>query len=723
MQNTNAALFIQTLTGNIETPMAWRALYPKDRMPPGGIPARKLRGPLSSVLPALTELNKQGYGIFVTVNECNASGQSAAHITRVRALFVDSDNGTLPDTLPLPPAIRVRYGRGEHLYWLVSDSDAKRAFAGAQTALADEFMTDPSIHDLPRIMRVPGFKWTKPTDSNEWLDVPIEVSNTPAMPVSAILRTLRSPPSPPTPAWGQYRLALGIRRIQLAQEGTRNNILNAVAFETKDLIRCSLLDASSSRNALLAAAEAIGLSYAESDTTISSAFSAPSKENIEILTGDSEPLPPGVEDVASVLIRRWGGAERVAVVGEVLHRYDETKGLWASLPLTELRAEIATLHGQPCYGRKGSIERFDITPKRRNEIADALLHRQGVRRPLEFWTSAQMGLTFSDGFLSVADGRIGTLSPLSADTRARWALPMRWADSEGGCPLWLAWLDDIWADANGDDRAQRVQALGEWLGSALLGQSPRWCRALFLWGPGGSNGKSVMLSVLERLVPPSMRTTVPLGEWGKEYSRAFLAPPAVLNIVAEIEKSELIHSAAFKSIISGDSIIARAPYQPPSVFRPVAGHVLSCNDLPATKDVGGGFWRRLLILPFFRQFDGTLAAEELTNALAGESASIVRWALELAAGALASGRLLVPAVSDAVRSDWADDVDSVRGWLSANEDALADWTSGQTAYDQYRVWCQMSGLPPCSLPVWARRLEAMADKRRVVKARQYKRRG
>jgi hypothetical protein len=52
-----------------------------------------LRGSLRDVLPALEQANRDGRGVYVTVNETDGKGVKAANITRVRALFADLDDG------------------------------------------------------------------------------------------------------------------------------------------------------------------------------------------------------------------------------------------------------------------------------------------------------------------------------------------------------------------------------------------------------------------------------------------------------------------------------------------------------------------------------------------------------------------------------------------------------------------------------------------------------
>lgn len=117
-------------------------------------------GTVEQLLPVLEQKNSQGCGVFVAINE---GGQRASDITRVRAVFADTDGAPLePIVAALKPHIIVESSPGRwHVYWLVADGFPLDRFKPVQTAIARRFGTDPSINDLPRVMRLPGFNHQK----------------------------------------------------------------------------------------------------------------------------------------------------------------------------------------------------------------------------------------------------------------------------------------------------------------------------------------------------------------------------------------------------------------------------------------------------------------------------------------------------------------------------------------------------------------------------------
>lgn len=116
-----------------------------------------LHGSLDTEAKQLANLNQSGAGVFVMVNEGDGKGRKAENVIGVRAVFADFDGTPVPETWGLPPHILVESSPGKfHVYWLVVDCPPNR-FTPMQKAIAAKYKSDPSVNDLPRVMRVPGF--------------------------------------------------------------------------------------------------------------------------------------------------------------------------------------------------------------------------------------------------------------------------------------------------------------------------------------------------------------------------------------------------------------------------------------------------------------------------------------------------------------------------------------------------------------------------------------
>lgn len=114
----------------------------------------------------LADLNAQGAGIFVMVNEGNGvvlpgnkTCRTAKNVVRVRCAFVDLDGSPLEPVLKAPvlPSIVVESSPNRwHAYWGLEDCPLER-FKPLQMALAEKYAGDLSVTDLCRVMRLPGF--------------------------------------------------------------------------------------------------------------------------------------------------------------------------------------------------------------------------------------------------------------------------------------------------------------------------------------------------------------------------------------------------------------------------------------------------------------------------------------------------------------------------------------------------------------------------------------
>jgi hypothetical protein len=125
--------------------------------------ARVVNGDFERVAGKLDALQGQRAGVFVTIAATDGKGRQAHNIARVRAVFVDLDGAPLAPVLAagLEPHIVVESSPGKwHCYWCTDDCPLDQ-FERVQRALARRFGGDPSVHDLPRVMRLPGFRHFK----------------------------------------------------------------------------------------------------------------------------------------------------------------------------------------------------------------------------------------------------------------------------------------------------------------------------------------------------------------------------------------------------------------------------------------------------------------------------------------------------------------------------------------------------------------------------------
>jgi hypothetical protein len=120
---------------------------------------RILHGTLDDVLTDLTFINAAGGGVYVCINATDFKGRRAENVTTVRANYADLDGAPVePVLLADPPAHVIIETSPDRFsaFWFV-EGESLEEFEAIQKRLAVTFNSDPSVHDLPRVMRLPGF--------------------------------------------------------------------------------------------------------------------------------------------------------------------------------------------------------------------------------------------------------------------------------------------------------------------------------------------------------------------------------------------------------------------------------------------------------------------------------------------------------------------------------------------------------------------------------------
>jgi len=124
-----------------------------------------------STYDSLLELNNLGHDIYFTVNETSPAGRKAEHLESIRAIFADDDTlRAKPKKFQLEPSIITQTSGKDgkykyHYYWLTETEDYQ-TWEQVLLGIIAVYETDSNVHDLARILRVPGFvnnKYDPPT--------------------------------------------------------------------------------------------------------------------------------------------------------------------------------------------------------------------------------------------------------------------------------------------------------------------------------------------------------------------------------------------------------------------------------------------------------------------------------------------------------------------------------------------------------------------------------
>lgn len=382
--------------------------------------ARILHGSLVEHAAELERLNSAGAGVFVTINKTNLIGRRAENITRVRACFADFDvaDPSTPDRLrafALPPSLIVESSpRKYHAYWLVSDL-ALNQFKDLQKQIIYAWSTDDKVHDLPRVMRLPGFFHRKGepfqtsiVEVSERLYTAAELLAGFPVIAETPLTTPQAPHVCQPDVYAQAALERAVGAVSCAAEGTRNDELNRQAFGLFGFVKAGRLRESGVRDALHRAGALVGLVDTEVTATLRSAWEAapPRYEGIPVtrslvIYSDSEAEFPATEPPPPrfTLLNRDALRRLPDMDWRIDHVLPRTgigliigqSGAGKSFAAIDLLARVSL--GQNWFGH-------DTRPCK--AVYCALEGRAGIKRRIEAW-ERHYGHEMPDNFAVVLD--------------------------------------------------------------------------------------------------------------------------------------------------------------------------------------------------------------------------------------------------------------------------------------------------------------------------------
>lgn len=274
----------------------------------------------------------------------------------------------------------------------------------------------------------------------------------------------------------------------------------------------------------------------------------------------------------------------------------------------------------------------------------------------------------------VVDLHTGDLLPPDPDRRITLCCGCEY-DPEARSELWESTVSDVF-----DDDPANTEFFQRLVGYALLGQ-PNQDVLVIPWGTG-SNGKSTIMGVLTRVFgdyahSAAAESFVAQAGRGGTGGVSQVGPrPDLLAMrgtrlvwVGEPEEGAELRESFVKTVSGGDPIPARAMHSNDIIqIQPSWVVWMPTNHKPIVRGDDWAIWRRLLLVPFTRNFDHDpliVKDPEREDKLLGDPAhlqGVLRWAVE---GALAFRRsgLRPPDGVQGARDRYREDMDLLAEWL------------------------------------------------------------
>ncbi len=414
--------------------------------------------------------------------------------------------------------------------------------------------------------------------------------------------------------------------------------------------------------------------------------------------------PVGLDESEPLHLTDVGNAEFFAKLFGDRLRFDHRRGRWViwrghswaedwdgkivRLAIEAARQRYVSATGISNLDERRRVANWSIACEQRSRI-DATLGVAKVMLPFSDpgvdWDRDPMLLGTPNGVVNL---KTGTLHAGKADDRITLQTSIGY-DKDAPSPRFQRFLREIF-----QDDAELMEFIHAAVGYSLTGDTSE--QVLFLAHGAGSNGKSVFLSTLRWM----------LGDYGhnmpfstiemKDRSSIPNDLAALVNrrfvTASETNESTRMNEARTKALTGGDPVTARFLHGEFFTFKPVAKFWLAVNHKPRVSDDSYGFWRRVRLIPFLRQFKGEEIDPQLEQKLREEAPGILAWAVRGCLRWQEYG-LKPPAAVVQATEAYREESDPLAAFILERCQLDANLTvSSAQLYTAYRSWAEKEGL-------------------------------
>ena len=301
--------------------------------------------------------------------------------------------------------------------------------------------------------------------------------------------------------------------------------------------------------------------------------------------------------------------KKAALVEEILHRY--------SVKTLDDTDEILYYNGNGIYvkGAESKIlQELDvlgdylITNHMRGEVLATIRARTYTARS-KFDKDPNV-LNLNNGFLDVDAMEFHYRQDIEKGDRLHGYLSMSQLpidyDPDATCPAFIKFLREIL-------EPEYIGTVAKLLGYLLYRKSV--FHKAFMFCGEGSNGKSTLINVIEAFIGKENRASRTLQDITmNRFAKADLYGK-LANLCDDVPAKKIENTGDFKMLVAGDSITAERKHQQPFTFENYAKLIFSANQIPESDDQSYAYYRRWVIIPFLRVFEGDEVDEHLLENL------------------------------------------------------------------------------------------------------------
>lgn len=148
-----AQYHLRLLRGVPDTEVHWQ-FYDDSK---GSRKAYDFYSTLNNALDSIVHYQKQGLGLYVTINPTDGLGRKIQNITSYDWAFADLDGVEIPNNFPIEPSfITGRDSSHTHIYWSLTECVTGKQYSALQKRIALYLKSDEQVTDPSRVLRVAG---------------------------------------------------------------------------------------------------------------------------------------------------------------------------------------------------------------------------------------------------------------------------------------------------------------------------------------------------------------------------------------------------------------------------------------------------------------------------------------------------------------------------------------------------------------------------------------
>jgi len=380
--------------------------------------------------------------------------------------------------------------------------------------------------------------------------------------------------------------------------------------------------------------------------------------------------------IASTFINR--NIEKIIFTRGTWYRYDG--GVWLELHTCEIDNQIWQLLEE--FETCGSIRPTDSIHR---SVKSRIKSKMYV--PVEHIDAYTNWSNMMNGVYNTVDGNRYPAKPEYYFTTQ---LPFNY-NPNASAPMWDMYLYSTFTKPRTKETdLELIEFLQEAMGYSLTTDVSHHCT---FWCHGaGANGKGVLFHVLKQL---GGTAAVPLNVGllkREQYQLAMLAGKRIALCSEASASGNLVEDALIKALVAGDLLNVRMVYRDPFILQPTVKLWWSMNELPAVADTSDGFWRRVQVIPFNRQFSQDEQILDLKEKLDLELSGIFNWCMAGLRRLRSRGKFDTPNQVKTSTATYRTDSNPVQLFINDECTKGKDlWVQSSLLYASYKQWCYTNG--------------------------------